>query len=58
MWPRDLSCDIKLCFFFFLPKIVHEAKLESFVLIALEEEVSKQPHIDSDVSLCSDYSYL
>ena len=50
MWPRDLSCDnlVKdmtascLC-----PKSLPEAKVKSFGLILLAEEISKQPSIDS-----------
>ena len=50
MWPRDYSCDILVknvaalspC----LKKNLPEAKLKSFGLIQLAEEISKQYNID------------
>ena len=54
-WPRDISCDIFGkecgCFFCPCPKYLFEAKLKSFTLMALAEEISRQPSIDSVVWL-------
>ena len=50
-WPRDISCDIFGkecgCFFCPCPKYLFEAKLKSFTLMALAEEISRQPSIKS-----------
>ena len=50
MLPRDHSCDIlvkKVAAFCPCPKSLPEAKVKSFGLILLAEEISKQPSIDS-----------
>ena len=50
MLPRNSSCDIlvkKVASFCPCPKSLPEAKVKSFGLIPLAEEISKQPSIDS-----------
>ena len=50
MFPRDCSCDIlvkKVAAFCSCPKSLFEAKMKSFGLILLAEEISKQCSIDS-----------
>ena len=50
MLPRHLSCDIlvkNVVVFCPCLKNLPEAKVKSFGLIPLAEEISKQPHIDS-----------
>ena len=50
MWPRDCSCDIlvkNVAAFHHCPESLPEAKVKSFGLILLAEEISKQPSIDS-----------
>lgn len=57
--PRDHPCDIgKGCDYFFCPhpKNLPEAKLKSFGLMALAEEISRLPSIDCLVAV-SVYSY-
>ena len=52
MLPRDLSCDIlmkKVAPFSPCVKSLPEAKVKSFKLIPLAEEISKQPSINSVV---------
>ena len=54
MLPRDHSCDIlvkKVAAFCPCTKILPEAKVKSFGLIPLAEEISKQPSLDSAVWL-------
>ena len=54
MWPKEWSCDILgkiLSAFCPCPKSLPEAKVKSFGLIPLAEEISKQPSIDSVVWL-------
>ena len=49
MWPRDHSCDIlvkKVAAFCPCPKSLPEAKVKSFELIQLAEEISKQSSIE------------
>ena len=54
MWPKDWSCDIlvkKVTAFCPCPKSLPEAKVKSFGLIPLTEEISKQPSIDCCVDI-------
>ena len=54
MWHRDWSCSILMKNVAVLgpcPKNLPEAKVKSFGLIPLEEEISKQPGIDSVIWL-------
>lgn len=48
-WPRDCSCDMlvkNVAVFYIWPNNLSEAKLKSFGLTALAEEISRQPGID------------
>ena len=53
--PKDHPCDIFGkecgCFFCPCPKYLFEAKLKSFTLMALAEEISTQPSINSVIWL-------
>ena len=54
MLPRDCSCDIlvkEMPAFCPCPKSLPEAKVKSFGLILLAEEILKQPSIDCRVFL-------
>ena len=54
MLPRDCSCDIlvkKVAGFCPCLKSLAEAKMKSFGLVPLTEEISKQPSINSVVCL-------
>lgn len=49
MWPRDRSCDMlvkDVATFCLCPIYLPEAKLKTYRLTALVEDISRQPSID------------
>ena len=59
MLPRNHSCDIlvkELAAFCSCPKTLPDAKVKSFGLILLAEEISKQPSINCHMDISGNYN--